>query len=185
MHLTRRTRTLAGLIRQTVGDRPRAGCEVGVWQGVNAEGLLRRFRRLYLTMVDPYKATDEEYQGRQVLTQTALDDAWQQALARTQFAHNRRHLLLMPSTVAAGRVLDDSQDFVFLDGLHDYDNVVADLLAWWPKVRGGGLFAGHDYGNQNNRLGIFGVDRAVNEFADERGLAVGVADAHIWWVVKQ
>merc|ERR1711907_912810 len=31
------------------------------------------------------------------------------------------------------------------DARHDFAGVVADIRAWWPKVRMGGIFAGHDF----------------------------------------
>lgn len=34
---------------------------------------------------------------------------------------------------------------VFIDGSHDYENCAADIDAWMPKVRPGGIIAGHDY----------------------------------------
>jgi hypothetical protein len=39
---------------------------------------------------------------------------------------------------------DNSLDFVFIDASRDYDSVKADILGWWPKVKPGGLLAGHD-----------------------------------------
>ncbi len=39
----------------------------------------------------------------------------------------------------------ESVDFVFLDAAHDYANVAADLAAWWPRIKPGGVLAGHDY----------------------------------------
>lgn len=54
---------------------------------------------------------------------------------------------------------DASLDFVWIDAIHLYDNVKADIEAWLPKVRKGGYIGGHDYsvGHEN------GIDRAVSE----------------------
>lgn len=54
-------------------------------------------------------------------------------------------LVQAPSVDGAAKFADGSCDLVFIDAAHDYDNVLADLRAWWPKVKPGGVFAGHDY----------------------------------------
>lgn len=43
---------------------------------------------------------------------------------------------------------DRSVDFVFIDAAHDYTNAHADIRAWLPKVKPGGVIAGHDYGRK-------------------------------------
>ena len=53
---------------------------------------------------------------------------------------------------------DESLDFVFIDAAHDYDNVKKDISAWFPKVKKGGVIAGHDY------TSAAGVKLAVDEF---------------------
>jgi predicted O-methyltransferase YrrM len=40
---------------------------------------------------------------------------------------------------------DKSLDFVFIDAGHDYDSVMKDIKAWLPKVKVGGIIAGHDF----------------------------------------
>lgn len=49
-------------------------------------------------------------------------------------------------------------DFVYIDGNHTYENVKADILAWKPKVKIGGVLCGHDYTNECE-----GVKKAVDE----------------------
>lgn len=51
---------------------------------------------------------------------------------------------------------DESLDFVYIDASHEYENVKEDLIHWYPKVKRGGVIAGHDYGA--------GVKKAVDEF---------------------
>jgi Methyltransferase domain/Glycosyl transferase family 2 len=55
------------------------------------------------------------------------------------------HPVQMLSTRAAQSFPDNFFDFIFLDAAHDYASVQEDLRAWWPKLKVGGLFAGHDY----------------------------------------
>lgn len=40
---------------------------------------------------------------------------------------------------------DQSLDFVFIDANHTYEAVKADIRAYLPKVKPGGVLAGHDY----------------------------------------
>ena len=51
------------------------------------------------------------------------------------------------SVRAAKQFKDGYFDFVYIDADHSYDGVTADLEAWYPKVRKGGMLAGHDYKN--------------------------------------
>jgi hypothetical protein len=64
----------------------------------------------------------------------------------------------MTSLKGANFFPDQSLDSVFIDAAHDYENVKADILAWLPKVKKGGLIGGHDYG-----CGWGGVDLAVQQ----------------------
>lgn len=61
------------------------------------------------------------------------------------------------STEAAKHFKDGSLDYVFIDADHSYEKVSADIDAWRPKVRPGGMLAGHDYGEP------CGVKQAVDE----------------------
>ena len=56
---------------------------------------------------------------------------------------------------------DNSLDFVFIDASHEYEDVKNDINAWFPKVKVGGVLAGHDY-YENNDFAP-GVKMAVNE----------------------
>jgi predicted O-methyltransferase YrrM len=48
------------------------------------------------------------------------------------------------SALSARAFNDREVDFVFLDAAHDFHSVRADVRAWLPKVRVGGVIAGHD-----------------------------------------
>jgi len=57
---------------------------------------------------------------------------------------------------------DNSLDFCFIDACHEYEYVRADIIAWYPKVKIGGIIAGHDYGSYAP-----GVVKAVHELIQE------------------
>ena len=79
----------------------------------------------------------------QALSADGLSEAWGLALAYEQSARHgcRHHLIRTESVKAAALFSDASLDWVFVDGLHTYEGVVADILAWLPKLRspGGGF----------------------------------------------
>lgn len=76
-------------------------------------------------------------------------------------------ILEMESTKAAQMFQDQSIDVVYLDGDHSDAGIRADLAAWAPKVKIGGILAGHDYVTGHEFISVI---PAVDEFAKEHGL---------------
>lgn len=74
------------------------------------------------------------------------------------------------SPQAAMRFPDSFFDMIFIDAMHDYDSVCADIIAWTQKLAPGGLLCGHDY--EPNR----GVPQAVQELVPGFKLA-----GRIWY----
>jgi len=62
----------------------------------------------------------------------------------------------MTSLEAAAECENNSFDFVYIDASHEYEDVKADIKAWLPKVKKGGIIAGDDYNSRQ-------VSRAVHE----------------------
>jgi hypothetical protein len=162
---------------------PVVGAEVGVFDGRTSEALLRAFPQLRLWMVDPWKP----YAGKSSIgdqSADALERALKAATFWTRFAGQRRLILREGSPAAASRFSDASLDFAFIDGNHMYEAVCADIAAWWPKIRRGGLLTGHDYGTGRDAEGIWGVKRAVDEFADAEGCELELGGDGTWCVTK-
>ena len=40
---------------------------------------------------------------------------------------------------------DKSLDFVFIDAGHEYEEIKNDIINWGPKLKSGGILAGHDF----------------------------------------
>ncbi len=148
--------------------------EVGAWRGRSTAYLARRIKEsgknIRLDVVDTWKGTSNEPEHSRLLKKMRKP-------LYQQFLTNMRRAdvldLVCPvrrtSLSAATRYAKQCLDFVFIDADHTYQAVQQDLAAWFPKVREGGVFAGHDYsGNWP------GVVQAVNEFATKHHLRLGL-----------
>lgn len=178
------------LIKQHIPDA-RRGAEVGVYKAATSRKILEAFPDLHMTLVDLWKEHlpgSVYYDAHKVMgrmSQSEWDQVFQAALHNLEALKGHYSLLFADSVKAAscGTVPDDSLDFVFLDANHMYAEVLADILAWNPKVRVGGLITGHDYGGKLDRRGIWGVSKAVHEvFGQEKVMALPGA---VWAVIKE
>jgi predicted O-methyltransferase YrrM len=175
------TRTVFWLLVQRYGRRVRMrGAEVGVADGMTSQTLLHYMPRLHLTMVDAWK----EGLGSTEWKQRKQNRFKETAMARTAPYARRRRVLHMTSLEAAEQIEDESLDFVFLDCDHYYEGAAADVRAYWPKLKPTGIFCGDDYYGRMERRGVWGVARAVNEFATRNNLAVFTRPMNIFWMQK-
>jgi hypothetical protein len=161
--------------REAVRRTPDGGTlvEVGCWKGKSLCFLLVEARDsgkwLNVLGVDHFRGSV----GEPALLEEAADkDLEGQCRRNCDRAGHPYGLLRMASEEAAGWYADGGIDFVFLDGSHDYDSVRADIEAWLPKVKPGGVLAGHD-------RALPGVARAVAErLPDARPFG------SCWWFEK-
>jgi hypothetical protein len=170
-------------ILSNVNPHPVNAAEVGVFTGDLSADLLRAFPELHLVMVDhwrPYRAISKSTSD---LTLRDMGAIFRKARRRTEFAHDRRVIIIANSMNAADFLGDRTLDAVFIDACHWFEAVRLDLLRWWDKVRPGGVFSGHDYRDSGDKHGR-GVHRAVHQFANQRGLLVRQARGMVWWIVK-
>lgn len=85
-------------------------------------------------------------------------DVYSECLNNLRPVLNRISIHKQDSAEAAKMFKDHSVDFCFIDAAHDYDSCKADIEAWLPKMKPGGLLAGHDYCNS-----FIGVVNAVED----------------------
>lgn len=92
---------------------------------------------------------------------------------RELLAH-RAVLIRQTSARATSRFENGALDFVYVDACHQYESVCQDLRLWWPKLKPGGLLAGHDFICPGEAGGGWGrmVQPAVIEFAEQEGTSI-------------
>lgn len=157
---------------------PAQGIEVGVCIGLNSWFMLSECHNVTkLIGVDHY----QQYQD------------WDRFITRGEQRRNLELLTMnMPllgdrfyfihdnSQDAALQLDDDSYDFVFIDGGHSMRQVLMDLDSYYPKIRRGGLVAGHD-------SNLFSVNFAVTSWTKSRDIrpsALKMAPNDSWYFIK-
>ena len=138
--------------------------EVGSWKGKSsaymAVEIANSCKKIDFYCVDLWEVSIE-HEGMEELSR--LYDIFLSNMKSVESYYNP---LKMKSLDAVSRFDDYSLDFVFIDASHEYEDVKADIVAWLPKIKPGGVLAGHDY-----YIGDFdyypGVKQAVNEAFSE------------------
>lgn len=113
------------------------GVEVGAAVGYTTEFLLKNCPTLKkITVVDLW----EPVPGSSLFDREDMEE-----LFRSKFEGESRIAVLKGvSWEMADKIADESLDFAFIDADHSYYSITRDLKAWYPKVKQGGLFCGHD-----------------------------------------
>lgn len=153
----------------------KSAVEIGTHRGFFAARFLSQWPGV-LHCIDPWESTEEYAYQEQFLpdkAETREFDYYEAKMVLARFG-SRAVLLKTTSTKALQFFQNDQLDFVYVDGDHSEKAVLEDLLTWYPKVRSGGIIAGHDIVMPNESGGLWapGIQRAVNEFARFHNLTV-------------
>ena len=125
-------------LARMVGDMGyREGVEIGTHKAESSVMWLTHADGLHLTCIDPYA----RYAARNSQSQ---QDAVYAAAAERLKPYNA-DIIRAASLDVVGSFKDGSIDFLYIDGDHEFDPVMQDLIRWSPKVRSGGLIVLHDY----------------------------------------
>jgi hypothetical protein len=151
-----------------------AGVEVGVLRGDFARHIMSIWEGEMMYLIDAWAEQDQEtYVDINNVNPQLQRSNLDMAIAAMKPYENRTKFIASYSTDAASIFSSDFFDWVYLDADHSFSAVRADLTAWYPKVKPGGILAGHDYipdGRYN--AGEFGVAMAVLDFAQRHSLQV-------------
>lgn len=141
--------------------RPKVCVELGTFQGASAIPVARSIARWggVLTCIDTWSED---------IFRAGPSSPWVLVTcARNVVNAGVTNVRYMPSTTsAAARSWSEPIDYLYVDADHSHDAVLADLEAWVPHVRRGGLIVGDDYGAR----AFPGVKTAWDTFETKHGL---------------
>ena len=135
--------------------RPKGvGVELGVANGVFSELILRSSALGYLYSIDSYSGRKHSV------------SQYKTALARLAPYRARNSILRMRFEEALPLFPDGYFDFIYVDGFAATgEEGGSTFYDWWPKLKTGGVFAGHDYCPEWPL-----VVKAANRFTSEIGV---------------
>lgn len=137
--------------------KPGIVVEVGVWKGASVVTLAKEIQRLKLDAVviaiDTWLGSSEHYLWEKFIPD--LDFEFGYPRLYHKFAANivneglQDFVVPLPlDSINAFQLLKEKgirPDVLHIDAGHDYHSVMADLKAWWPQLKDGGVLVGDDY----------------------------------------
>lgn len=112
--------------------------EIGSYLGESTCIFAKYFERVI--SIDPFL---DNYDPNDIACSFApFEEVYQQFLINTRSFSNIEHIR-MTSDDAVEQI--GQVDFVYIDGLHTYEQVKKDIKNYLPKIKKGGVIGGHDY----------------------------------------
>ena len=165
--------------REAVMSAPKSGAvfvEIGCWKGRSSAYLgveiVNSGKDIQLYCVDHWKGSDQVHKDDPELKSVySIFKANMKKIEGLKMTPIRSD-----SASAASKFEDESVDFVWVDAGHEYEEVKADIEAWMPKLKRGGVMGGDDYP-------FDGVSKAVKELLPKH--EVGSETGWKWWRVRK
>jgi len=179
VHLGYTRHTLMDKIKQHLGSVETA-IEIGTWRGDFAQVMCNKLNPAKFYAVDPfalYEGYTDKPDQNEFANQQNLDNLAARAAERVSkmLPEGRSVLLRDMSCNVVNTFEDNSLDVVYVDADHKYEPVLADIRAWYEKVRPGGILCGDDF-IEGSHIEKFGVIQAVTDFATEKNLQFAVTN---------
>lgn len=84
-----------------------------------------------------------------------------------------------------GAVFLPQCDFIFIDANHATKHVLADCLNYWPKLKPGGIFSGHDWDAPQVVTGVQQFLAAHNIPESKLNIMYHTNTPPVWWLRKE
>jgi predicted O-methyltransferase YrrM len=132
--------SLIDYINQQKSTKELSMIEIGSYAGESTTMFANHFKKV--VSVDPFL---NDYDANDIACQymdlTKVYDTFKSAISSySNITHIRKI-----SDDAINDLKDNSFDFVYIDGLHTYEQVKKDISNYLPKIKDGGFIGGHDY----------------------------------------
>jgi len=141
------------------------GAEIGVRRGRYSEILCRKNPNLHLYCIDPWNAYENKYP---IEKQNEIFE-----YATKKLSQYNTTIIRKTSMDALADIRDGELDFVFIDGNHEFDHVMMDIILWSHKVRSGGIVSVHDVYH-----GEIGILKAVEAYVHSHNIVP-------WYTTKE
>jgi len=152
--------------------------EIGTWLGQSAVFMAVEIanskKNIDFFCVDTWKGSEEHMDDQRVVEDKLYETFLENIKPISEYIIPMR----LRSDQAASHFKDESLDFVFIDANHEYEEVKKDIELWYPKVKKGGIFAGHDYSDTWQ-----GVVQAVNEWSQKNNIQISTAE--LCWITRK
>src|SRR4030095_12777644 len=126
--------------------------ELGIFEGQFSEHCRAHWKGDKYYLIDPWKAVPDYYEN---VNDDKVETEKRLKITRERMAKSpveSYKIIRATSEQSHHHFNDGSLDMVYLDGNHGYLSVKNDLKWWWPKIKSGGILAGHDYYNWRPEL---------------------------------
>lgn len=132
--------------------------EIGLGGGDNALKMLKTLPYARFVFVDSYDVNNPTFQfDKHIFSNEERDEFISKVKEKLSPYNDRVQIVIKDSMQASEDFPDGHFDYIYIDAEHDKLSVLKDLMAWFPKLKRGGIISGHD-------CTVEGVKAAVNEF---------------------
>lgn len=173
-----------------INDRGyKVGVEIGVESGKYLSYLIES-TQMFMYGVDCWQYI-EDYNDVANISNEQHIEHMKMAFENLKQYAGRCKLLRTFSVDAAKLFEDGSLDFVYIDANHTYEGAKLDIGTWGPKVREGGMLAGHDFLDGLylvvEELSEFGVKSAVYDYLKDKHYRLEITNElwPTWYIIKE
>lgn len=168
MKLSERTKILCSMIKSDY-----IGCELGVAKGYFSNDLLIHSNIKHLYSIDMWAGD----RGHNFLELNHAKNLLNQ--------HQNRNTIIQQKFSDAIYLFEDNFfDFIYIDGYaHTGQDDGKTLYDWWPKLKSGGIFSGHDYD-----IAWPKTIEQVDSFASAHSLSLNIIQDkpyNSWYIIKK